>query len=267
MQTLRIFGWVMVIGWCLLANAVLAADPPFQPGERLIFELRWERIPAGQAVLEVLPTSTIQGLPVHHFALQIRTNRFLDTFYPVRDRIEAFADVSMTRSILYRQIQREGKYHRDSTVVFDWEKNQALYTDSRQKKGQVALLPGAFDPLSIFYFARMLELFPNQNIQRPVTDGKKITLGTARVLRQETIELSLGSFDTYLLQPDIREVGGVFKQSKGATIELWVTADERKIPVRIRSKVAVGRFIGDLVGVEGIDLKTRQLYHAAGNPK
>jgi hypothetical protein len=254
---------MIIVGLCVLANGARAADTPFQAGEKLIFELRWEAIPAGEAVLEVLAPSTVQGLPVHHFSLHVKTNRFLDTFYPVRDRIDAFADIPMTRSILYQQIQREGNYKRDITVVFDWDKNQALYKDTRNKKAKVTLLPGAFDPLSVFYFARMLDFSPNQKIQRPVTDGKKITFGTAHVLRQETIELSLGSFDTYLVEPDIREVGGVFKQSKGAKIELWVTADSRKIPVRIRSKVAVGNFIGDLIAGEGIDLVSRHPYRVS----
>jgi hypothetical protein len=258
MQTTRIRQWVMIIGLCVLAQTAWATEVPFQVGEKLIFELRWESIPAGQAVLEVLAPSTIQGQPVHHFVLHAKTNRFLDTFYPVRDRIDAFADIPMTRSILYQQVQREGSYKRDITVVFDWEKNQAIYRDSRNKMEKVDLLPGAFDPLSVFYFARMLDLGPNRKIQRPVTDGKKITFGTARILRRETIELALGTFDTYLLEPDIRQVGGVFKQSKGAKIELWVTADERKIPLRIRSKVVIGNFIGELVGVEGIDLEDHQ---------
>jgi hypothetical protein len=36
---------------------------PFAPGERLTFALRWSVIPAGEAVLEVLPMETIQEKP------------------------------------------------------------------------------------------------------------------------------------------------------------------------------------------------------------
>ncbi|NNK85754.1 MAG: DUF3108 domain-containing protein, partial [Desulfobacterales bacterium] len=37
-----------------------------------------------------------------------------------------------------------------------------------------------------------------------------------------------------------------------ATIKIWVTADKRKIPVKIKSKVVVGSFVGELIATEGI---------------
>ena len=39
----------------------------------------------------------------------------------------------------------------------------------------------------------------------------------------------------------------VFKKSKKAKIQIWLTADDRRIPVRIKSKVVVGSFVADLV--------------------
>jgi hypothetical protein len=42
----------------------------------------------------------------------------------------------------------------------------------------------------------------------------------------------------------------VFKKSKDAKLQIWVTADARRIPVKIKSKVAVGSFVGELMSVE-----------------
>jgi hypothetical protein len=39
----------------------------------------------------------------------------------------------------------------------------------------------------------------------------------------------------------------VFKKSKNAKIKLWVTADSRRIPIKIKSKVKIGSFTGELV--------------------
>ena len=36
-------------------------------------------------------------------------------------------------------------------------------------------------------------------------------------------------------------------KSKKAKIQIWLTADDRRIPVRIKSKVVVGSFVADLV--------------------
>jgi hypothetical protein len=44
----------------------------------------------------------------------------------------------------------------------------------------------------------------------------------------------------------------VFEKSKDARIQLWVTADRRHIPVKIKSRVVVGTFVGELVTAEGL---------------
>ncbi len=72
----------------------------------------------------------------------------------------------------------------------------------------------------------------------------------AKVVKRETIRGGEKSYDTYLLEPELRHVGGVFEKDKDATIKVWVTADRHRIPVRLTSKVAVGSFVGELVSVE-----------------
>ncbi len=89
-------------------------------------------------------------------------------------------------------------------------------------------------------------------LQRPVTDGKKSVIGSGKVIKRETIKLKNGKYDTYLLEPDLKNLSGVFRKSKNATIKIWMTADKRKIPVKIKSKVVVGSFVGELVATEGI---------------
>ena len=59
------------------------------------------------------------------------------------------------------------------------------------------------------------------------------------------------SYDAFLIIPDLKHVGGVFKESEKAKMQIWVTADSRQIPVRLKSKVVVGSFVGDLVKIEG----------------
>jgi Protein of unknown function (DUF3108) len=226
---------------------------PFAPGEKLQFELRWENVPAGEATMEVLSVKTINGTQVYHFVLTAKSNNFIDFFYKVRDRVEAYADLGMNHSIQYYQDQREGRYKKKVAVAFDWEKNQAHYSrKGKGKKPPLDLIPGSFDPLSAFYFTRLADFKVDATIERPVTDGKKNVMGRAKVVARETIELKSGTYDTFLIEPDIKDIGGVFKKSKNAKIQVWVTADENRIPVRIKSKVVVGHFIGDLISAEGI---------------
>ncbi len=52
---------------------------------------------------------------------------------------------------------------------------------------------------------------------------------------------------------ELKHIGGVFEKSKNAEIKVWVTADTRRIPVKIKSKVVVGSFIGELISDAGIE--------------
>ena len=225
---------------------------PFQPGEKLTFQLKWGIIPAGEAVLEVLPVKIINGIKCFHFVLTAKTNAVVDVFYKVRNRIESYTDIEMTRSILYRQKKREGKTKRDVVVTFDWDKNEALYSNFNKKRKPISIHPGSFDPLSVFYYARLLDLKAHPEIRCPVTDGKKSIIGTARVKKIEKITLSDVTYDAFLMEPELKHVGGVFEKSRNAKIKLWVSADRRKIPLRVKSKVVVGSFVGELSSAEGL---------------
>lgn len=228
--------------------AAAAEKPvPFHPGERLTYELRWEFVPAGEATLEVLPTTIINKKEAFHFLLTAKTNSFADMFYKVRDRINAYADVDMTHSLLYEKKQREGKTKRDVTVSFNWRKNRARYSDSGRRRKPISILPGSFDPLSAFYYSRMFDFSKINEINRPITDGKKNVMGRLQVIKREQITVKGVQYDTFLIVPELKHVGGVFEKSKDAKIELWVSADHRRIPIRIKSRVVVGSFIGELV--------------------
>ena len=87
-------------------------------------------------------------------------------------------------------------------------------------------------------------------LEKPLTDGKKWILGRARVVKREKVTVLSGIYNTYLVEPDLEHIGGVFKKSKDAKLQIWVTADDRRIPVKIKSKVAVGSFVGELMSVE-----------------
>ncbi len=249
-----LFFWAITVG-AAAATAKTQLPVPFSVGEKLTFQLKWTVIPAGIAVLEVKPFVTIDGQAAYHFVLTAKSNTFVDAFYKVRDRIDAFADTRMTRSLLYNKKQREGKTKRDVRVGFDWNKKMAHYSNAGKKRSPIPIQEGSFDPLSAFYYLRGFDLAKSDMIVRPVTDGKKNVLGKLRVVKKQRIKIKAGTFDTVLLEPDIEHLGGVFEKSKDAKISLWVTADHRHIPVKIKSRVVVGSFVGELISAEGINLE------------
>ena len=239
--------------FALLAAAVAiglaALDSPAAAGsltgERAVYQLRWSFIPAGEVVLEVLADDAIAGRPVSHFRLLARSLPHLDLFYRVRDRIESWFDGE--KSLGYEKDQQEGRHRRQVRLAFDWRAAAVTYRNFGKAHGPVPLQPGTVDPLSAYYFLRSCELAPGVVIQRPVTDGKRVVVGRARVVRRESVATPAGRFDTVLVEPDIKDVRGVFEKTTGATMRLWLTDDDRRLLVRAASRVVVGSFVAELV--------------------
>ena len=237
---------------CLSHNAWShEKDLPFSPGERLTMKVKWGFITAGEAVLEVLPPIDIQGVKLHHFALTVKTSPFIDVFYKVRDRIDSIVDADMTHSLVYKK-KKDGDSKKDICVYFNWKKNKALYSNFGKKRKPIAILPGTFDPLAIFYAFRTINVINEKEVERPISDGKKCVLGKLNIIKTEKIRLSGKEYDAILVEPRLEHVEGIFERSDEATLKIWVTADKHHIPLRIKSSVIVGNFVGELVSATGI---------------
>ncbi len=236
----------------LMASDIKTTQPvhPFRPGEKLSYHLRWNFIQAGSATVEVLPMTKVHQFPAYHFLLTARTTPFVDMFYKVRDRVEGCASQDMTHSLLYKKIQREGHYKRDVIVNFDWARETAQYQARGKKRPPIFIYPGTFDPISICFYFRRQHLAVGKKYQAPITDGKRCLIGSVEVIGRQTIKVPGGEYDTFLVKPEIKHFGGVFKRSEAATLFIWVTADERHLPVKVSSKVKVGKFLALLVSVE-----------------
>jgi hypothetical protein len=158
--------------------------------------------------------------------------------------------MEVSRSLLYKE-HKQGRRSKDVVIDFDWKKQEAQYSNFGKKRDPIAILPGSFDPLSVFYAFRFYDLHEQKVLRTPVTDGKKCVMGQAEVIKREKIRLPIGTYETFLVEPELKDIGGVYEKSKDATLKIWVTADRRRIPVRIESKVVVGSFVAELVSVEG----------------
>jgi hypothetical protein len=240
--------FVCILWLCISGPERSCADPatiPFQAGEQLNFAVYWSFVPAGEAILEILPNENKGGVNCFHFRATARTNDYVDVFYMVRDRIDSYTDDTMSRAVLFQKRQ-EGRHKRDAVVDFDWQKNEAYYSNFGEKSAPVSIWPGTFDPLSIFYAFRVQELEEGKEIRCPVTDGKKALMARARVVRREKIRCGGKEYETFLVEPEMKDVAGVFEKAAKATLQIWVTADHDRIPVKIKSAVKVGSFVAEL---------------------
>lgn len=224
---------------------------PFQVGEKITYQLKWGVIPAGTVVLEVLPHTTINGQPARHFRMTTRSSGFIDNIYKVRGVIDGYTDLDLQHSLYYRKKQREGSSKKDIILHFDQDNLTAQYHNQKKKARQPIAIPaGSFDPFSVIYYCRLLDFAGLSMVERPVTDGKKSAMGRMDNRGRQTLMIDGKSYDTYLLEPDIKHVSGVFKKSKDANIFIWMSADERRIPVKLQSQVIVGSFTAEMISYQ-----------------
>jgi hypothetical protein len=237
-----------VSGVILLAAAAGWSEPlPFEPGEKLFYEVRWERIPVAQVSLEVRPFKQLQGAQAFHFVFRARTYPAVDILYPVEGRMESFADMALTRSLRFAKDMQEGRSQRIYRVDFDWTRGMATYENGEHKQRRIPLPEGTLDMIAMLYYARSLPLEAGLEVARPLSSGKKTLLAQARVVRRETIMVDGRAWPAFLIEPDISKAGGVFEKSKEAELYLWISADDRQIPLKVVSKVWVGAFIVELI--------------------
>lgn len=230
----------------LFAISAGADTLPFAPGEKLFYEVRWEQVPVARVSLEVGPVEEIRGEAAYHFVFRARTYPALDVLFPVDGHIGGYTDLGLTRSFRLEKDMREGWTRRAYRVDFDWDRGIADYIKKGKTKRSVSLPDGTLDMLSILYYVRSLPLTAGMTVARPLNSGKKIHPAEALVVRKETILVGGRAWPAFLIEPDVRKAGGLFKKSDKPRFLLWISADERKIPLKVVSKVWVGSFFVEL---------------------
>ncbi|MEO5988504.1 MAG: DUF3108 domain-containing protein [Candidatus Eisenbacteria bacterium] len=206
---------------------------PFKAGESLRFSVQYGFIHAGSAWLEVPEIVEWNGRPSYRLVARAESNGFFSKMYKVRNRIESLWDVDGRHSSRYLEDRHEGKFHANDTITFAGSPLQARY-----KNGQSFDLKGPVqDALSSFYYFRTQPLPVGGSITFDYHASRKTAPLEVKVLGRQRIKTPAGRFDCLVIEP-ILKAGGIFK-NKGRLV-IWLTDDERRMPVMMRSKVLIG---------------------------
>jgi hypothetical protein len=221
-----------------VVDSLLPVSVPFGEGERLVFAVQYGIVNAGEASLEIRNISVFDSIPCYNIVSNARSNDVFSVFFKVRDRFVSLMDTTNLVSVRYEKNIREGKFKRQESVVFDQRKHRAIYKDK-----EVPIAPRTQDVLSAMYYVRTLPLEPGQKIALANhTDGKNYPL-LVKVLRRERVTVEAGTFDCLVVEPFLR--GPAIFQQKGR-LTVWITDDQYKIPVLMKSKVVIGAVSGVL---------------------
>jgi hypothetical protein len=226
---------------CLVPAAAALSVP-----EKLIFEVSWSGIKAGTAVQEV--TSRDGEL---HIVYTVRSSGWVDSFFPIDDKTESvLSRGSETEQFgmprLFREKINEGKTHTLKEAHFDLAKLKVDTKDFlKHTEKSDALSAKTFDTLSCIYFIRASDLEPGQPIHLDIFDLKRVWNTEVRVVKREELRTPRGKFKTIVVRPTLRSEG---VKPRTDYMTVWLTDDERRIPIKMTVKLKVGEFEAILVG-------------------
>ena len=232
----------MLVALLLVSQTIQAFPIP----ERLEFEVAYAGIRAGYAVQEV----TKEGSEIN-ITSTAHSAAWLKLIFPVDDKIETILiegepplNIGVPR--LYREQIREGRSRFHKEAVFDRKKLEVTTKDFLKKTENTQKVTiNTYDTLSSFYYYRSVPLLVGTSNFIEIFDGKKLWNTEIQVLRREEIKTPLGKFKTVVIKPLLKS-NGIFART--GDIFIWLTDDERRIPVLMKSKVKVGNITATLVG-------------------
>lgn len=222
----------------------------FSVGERLTFDVKYGFVTAGVAVMEIPQIKKIAKRDVFHVRFNVNSLESFDGLFKVRDRYETYLDVKGLFPWRFEQHIREGNFSRDFSAFFDQRKNSA-----KTSKGTYKIPSYVNDIVSAFYLARTLnfdslkvgESFHLENFFKD-----KVYPLDVVYRGKEKVKVEAGTFNCIMIEPLVVE-GGLFK-SEGNII-IWLTDDNVKMPVKVKSKILIGSIDAELTSYEGIKPK------------
>lgn len=146
------------------------------------------------------------------------------------------------------KVDEQGKRVRTSEAVFDQQSKTVAYTERDPNNAQqpprvvtAALAGPTQDIVSAVYFLRTLPLTPGQSFEVAISDSGRVFQVPARVVAEKKMMKSvLGKVAVVRIDVDLFGPGRPVEEGKGK-MSIWVTSDERRVPVKARLSHDLGQ--------------------------
>ena len=227
---------------------------PFRPGERIVHEVSYFNVKAGELILSVKPMAQVNGHKNYHFSFGLKTSSLFSSFYSVDDEVSSLMDFDrMIPSVFTLHVKESGQL-RESRFFIDWAKMQASFWEKKvtkkdgpeEKKMQWEVPEFSQDVFSSAFYMRVFPWVVGAEHAFRVTDNAENLIFRGKALRRETITTAAGTFQTIVIKPDI-ELRGQFKPV--GDIFFWLTDDDRRFLVKIESKIKIGTIVSEVIEI------------------
>ena len=250
---------LLIIAVLFSAHATVAQDKgAFQDGEWFKFKMSYSGwLKAGEATLKI-NEKELNGKKVYHVVGKGKTTGLINAVFKVRDRYESYFD--KTTGSPYKFIRKidEGGHTKDIEIDFNHQEQKATVNNKKHKNIKtIATEQGVQDMVSMYYYLRnsidISALKRGDEIKTNMFFDEENYGFKLKYLGKETIKVEINGSEvkvkTLKFRPYVM-AGRVFKEEESLT--LWVSADNNKIPLKIKADLAIGSLRADLVAFKGL---------------
>ena len=215
--------------------APLQAQPtdgvPFLAGERLTYRVHLSKLgKAGSAVMSIDGPMEVRGVAVHHLRFDFNAG-----VGPIRaaDRTGSWIDLARMSSMRFVKEERHPFSRREESVELFLDRGRWEAADG--SSGDIAA-EAPLDELSFMYFIRTLPLVLDTaySFNRHFDARRNPT--TVRMVKRDTLETPAGTFAVVLVEMRVRDAR---RYDGDGLIRIYLSDDERRLPVRIESAMPV----------------------------
>ena len=227
---------------------------PFKIGEKLIYSTNFGIVNAGTFTMSLEDGGEIMSHPCYLIKTLSRTNPVFDLVYKIRDETESYWDKDrfVVRKFIKRISEGSWKQYR---IHYYFPEDTTYYYVTYKKGGQIkkqsTSLVDPQDTYTIIYWVRLQELVVGDTLHLNISlDGDNHPVKLL-VEKKEILDTIFGEKECFKIIPIIPEVS---QKRTSIVMDIWVTDDEYKIPVKLVIKIKYGNFIMSLKDAENTGL-------------
>jgi hypothetical protein len=228
-------------------DAIPAYQPkyfPFESGEKEVYNASWNGMfSVATAEIHTVPT-VVDGKKVYQVRVEAKTSRALDLIWRMRDTISSTFDAKALLPSRFTFAQRENSRVIDTEARFDAASKQwAVNRQQVGKKPRVYYFDSnnTLDPITAVYLARSTDFKVGDKLYFKVFGGRYQYLLELFVEKKEPVSIQSGkTVEAYRIVPRVQNITKKGYASRFNEATIWISADERRLPIKMSSKIAFG---------------------------